>query len=289
MQYLDPLVVAKLGGLKIKAKYATESFLSGIHRTKQFGYSQEFTQHRQYSKGDEMKFIDWKVYARLDKFFVKQFQSESSLRAYVLLDSSGSMSFSSNSVNKLEYGKALTATMAYILIRQGDSIGILDFDKEIKNIIPPRSNKQHLSVIMESLTKIKPGEDTDISKTINELSNFLKKRSLVVLISDLFDKQENVIKSIKNLQAHHHEIVILHTIDSAEVNFPYGGEVLIELLEPPFEKFKIQADEISSLYRRLFLSFVNEYEKNFQKMGVVYRLITTDTPIEKVFISVFKK
>lgn len=288
MSYLDPLVIAKLGNLKIKANYIVEGFMSGMHRTKLLGYSQEFREHRQYSKGDEIKFIDWKVYGRLDKFFVKRFQSESNLKAYILLDSSGSMAFTSNTISKLEYGKKLTATISYLLIRQSDSVGLVSFDTKIREIIPPRSNRQHLSVIIETLKNISAGEDTDIAKTINELSNFLKKRALIVLISDLFDKQESVINSLKNLQARHQEIVILHTLDPAECDFPYSGEITLELIEPPFTKYNLQAEETSQLYKQYFNLFCEEYKSNFQKVGISYNLVRTNTPIERVILSTFK-
>ncbi|MFH2069604.1 MAG: DUF58 domain-containing protein [Elusimicrobiota bacterium] len=287
LKYLETTNLLKLSSLALRAKYVVEGMVSGLHRSRCRGHSIEFTQHREYAYGDEIRHIDWKVFGRTDKFFIKQYEEETNLRAYILMDISKSMNYVPphragfpERPNKLEYARILVATLAYLLLHQEDSVGLLMFDDTVRRFIPPRSQIKQFSSVVSTLENTAPGNKTDLSRVILEFSKFLKKRGLVVFVSDLMDSPENVMRSIKLLRYKHHDVIVFQIIDPAERELGYSGPVIFESLESAGEKIHTEVDDIKEEYKINFNRFINEYKVSFHKSGIDYCLLTTDTPIE---------
>ncbi len=280
MKYLDSLTLAKLSKLKIHVRHVVEGLLSGLHSSPYKGHSLEFSQHREYSFGDELRHIDWKVFGRSDKFFVKQFQDETNLRAYIILDASGSMGFSSGSnPSKLEYSAKLCAALSYLLLNQEDAVSLGVFDSALRFFIPPHHQLSHLSLLTDKLENIKPGGETDIPAVLRGFGRFIKKRGLVIFVSDLLSDQENILKALKYYRFRHHEVIVLHVLDPREIDLGYTGENIFTHMEGNSSIFA-DNDEIAAEYRKLFGGFLSGYQSAFRQAGIDYNLITTDLPIE---------
>ncbi|MBN1622575.1 MAG: DUF58 domain-containing protein [Endomicrobiales bacterium] len=280
MKFIDPVVLAKLANIRLKAKYVVEGMLSGLHSSPYRGHSLEFAQHREYSYGDELRHIDWKVFGRSDKFFVKQFQDETNLRANVLLDASGSMNFASRgNITKLEYATYLSAAISYLLLRQEDAVALGVFDSELRFYIPPRNQLSHLSLLFDKLDSLVSGGETKIGDVLKNFSQHLKRRGLIIFISDLMSEPGEVLRALKYLRFRHHEIIVFQILDPQEVRFDYIGESNFIHLENKEELF-VDSDTIRSEYKRLFNQFIDEYKIGFNKVGIDYNMITTNTPLE---------
>jgi len=281
LKYIDPLTLLKLGNLHLRARYVVEGLISGLHRSPFKGSSLEFSQHREYAPFDDLRYLDWKIFGRTDRFFIKQYEEETNLRAYILLDSSSSMSFKSEkNIDKLTYSVNLAASLTYLLLCQDDSVGLAVFDKKINSFIPPRANFEQFSTIANILENLKPGLDTEIHQSINEFSRYLKKRGLIIFISDLFDSPEKVMFSIKQLRFKHHDVIVFHVLDPCELNLIYNGPVIFESIENKQDSVYTEVQDIKEHYSSLIKSFIQEYKIGFQNSGIDYSLITTDTPIE---------
>lgn len=287
-KYLDPVSLSKLGNLRLKAKYVVEGFISGMHQSPHRGHSLEFAQHREYTPGDELRHIDWKVYGKTDKYFVKQYQEETNLRAHILLDISNSMTYKfGGTLDKLSYGIHLAAVLGYLLLHQEDSVGLAVFDSEIRNFIPSRAHLGHFSIIADALEKIIPGKDTRIAPVLESFSRRIRKRGLIIFISDLFDEPEEVLKTLKNFRYQHHDVMVIQVISNAEREFPFEGPLFFEPLEGDNAGIYSEADLIRDEYRRLMEEFINRYKVGFRQAGIDYFLLSTDTPFELGIRSLF--
>lgn len=277
--YLDPLTIAKISTMSLKAKYVVEGFISGLHTSKFKGHSLEFAQHREYSFGDELKHLDWKVFGKSDKFFVKQYEEETNLKAYIMLDASGSMGYKSVGISKLEYGSYIAGALSYLMIKQGDAVGLVVYDTEIKKNIPPRATLNHLSIIFDELSKTTAGGETDISKILYDFSKKLKKRTLIILISDLFDEQEKIIRAVKNYRFAKNEIIVFHIMDKIEENLDMNGNVFFKSMEN--EKFLItETDIIKKEYQKIILEFIEKYKSEFRRADIDYSYFNTSSPLD---------
>jgi len=277
--YLDPLTIAKISTMSLKAKYVVEGFISGLHTSKFKGHSLEFAQHREYSFGDELKHLDWKVFGKSDKFFVKQYEEETNLKAYIMLDASGSMGYKSIGISKLEYGSYIAGALSYLMIKQGDAVGLVVYDTEIKKNIPPRATLNHLSIIFDELSKTTAGGETDISKILYDFSKKLKKRTLIILISDLFDEQEKIIRAVKNYRFAKNEIIVFHIMDKIEENLDMNGNVFFKSMEN--EKFLItETDIIKKEYQKIILEFIEKYKSEFRRADIDYSYFNTSSPLD---------
>ncbi len=231
-RFLRPDVVSKLSGMEIKARLVVEGFIAGLHKSPYHGFSVEFAEHRQYMPGDPLKNVDWKVYAKTDRFFIKEFEEETNLKAYILLDTSGSMGYSSNGVNKLEYSSYLSAALSYLMLKQRDAVGLVVFDQSIRKYIPPKSAlKSHLHVLLEELDKIEPSFTTNINTALHLMAERIKRRGLIILISDLFDDPNEVINGLKHFRHKKHEVIVFHVLDPKERSFSFPELAIFKDLE----------------------------------------------------------
>jgi uncharacterized protein (DUF58 family) len=277
---LEPQALAKLSNLRLNVRQVVEGLLTGLHSSPFKGQSLEFAQHREYSFGDELRHIDWKVFARSDRFFIKQYQDETNLRAYIMLDASGSMGYASKGQPpKLSYAAHLAAALSYLLLRQEDAVSAGAFDTELRFFLPPNHQQSHLSLIFKKLEELKAGGDTGIDSALSGLGRHIKKRGLIILISDLLSEPEETLKMLRYYRLRHHEIMVLQVLDPEEINFGFAGENKFVQLEGRSE-VSADADSVRDEYRKLFKEMMEGYKLGFRHSKIDYHLFTTDTPLE---------
>ena len=217
--YLSPSIIKKIDNIFLRAKLVVEGFIIGLHKSPYHGFSVEFSEHRPYSFGDEIKHIDWKLLAKTDKLYIKQFEEETNLKCYILFDSSASMNYGSpNNITKLEYAKTLSASLSYLMIKQQDAVGLTIFNKKIIKSIPPKSKISHLNILLNALHESNANGTTDLSPMLHSLADSIKKRGLIILISDLLDNPKDIIKGLRHFRHKGHEVVIFHILDSNEIS-----------------------------------------------------------------------
>ncbi len=275
---LDPKFLSTLGNLELIARAVVEGFITGLHKSPFHGFSVEFSQHRPYMTGDSLRFVDWKVYARTDRFYIKQFEEETNLRAYLLVDVSGSMHYGSQKLSKWQYASYLAAALAYLLLRQRDATGLVLFDEAIRVQMPPRSMESYLREILVNLENTKPGNDTQIAHTLHQIADQFRRRGLIVLISDLLDDPLSVLKGLKHFRHDQHEVIVFHILDRQEVEFNFKGNVLFKDLENE-EKIKTQPYLIKEQYRQKMQAFLRAYRLETSKNNIEYQLMFTDEPL----------
>jgi len=231
-KYLDPESLSRLKNLTLAARRVVEGFFAGMHRSPHRGFSVEFAEHREYTPGMDPRHVDWRVFGRRDKLYVKQYEEETNFRCYVLLDKSASMSYKSGAKHsKLEYASYLAASLAYLMAFQHDSVGLITYDSGVRDMVPPRQGPGHLRALMEKLENTAAGGETSLSVTFHELAERIKRRALIVVISDLFDDPEPLIAALKHFRHKKHEVIVLQTLDPAELTFPFDDITRIEDLE----------------------------------------------------------
>lgn len=279
MKYLDGVSLARLNNLRLELRrLSAEGHSAGRHRSAHKGLSHDFAQHRAYAPGDELKTLDWKVFARQDRYYVKEYQAENVLTTHVLLDASGSMGFSHGGrAPKWELACRLALSVAYLVIGQGDAVGLSTFDVDLKDALPPRASFSHLELMDTALSKREPGGETDLARVLERAAARIKRRSLVVVVSDLLGDPERVAKVVRALKARRHEVVVFQVLDPAERDFPFEGPTVFESLETAEELF-CEAGAVAGLYRREFDRLLKLYEASFHAGEAGYQAFFTDQP-----------
>ncbi|HAH06392.1 MAG TPA: hypothetical protein DCM05_07675 [Elusimicrobia bacterium] len=281
MRYLDAVALAKLKNLRFDVRrHLAEGHLAGRHRSLRRGFAQEFAQHRQYVPGDELKRLDWKVYARKERFFVKEYQEEKSLKATLLLDASGSMGFAAGArAPKWESACRLTMALAYLVLAEGDAAGLLTFDTAERSYLAPHRGLGHLELMDEALAKAGPAGETDLAPVLRRAAARLARRSLVFLVSDLLGDARSILALIKAFRARRHEVFVLQVLDPCERDLDYEGPVLFESLEDS-SRLRCEASLLRPAYRDLFQRQQKLYQASFEGSGIRYAAFYTDTPWE---------
>lgn len=284
-QYLDPVVLSTIGGLEVIARTVVEGLMAGLHRSPYKGASVEFTEHRPYNPGDEVRHIDWKAFAKRDRYYIKQFEEETNLKAYLLLDASGSMQYAGKGrISKCDYAKFMAASLAYLLLKQRDGAGIVAFDDRIRTYVPPRSHSNHLQAITETLTETRPGGETALRHVLTEIAERIERRGLVILISDLLDDEEPVVRSLRHLHTCHHEVVVFHVMDPDEIDLPFTGKVRFREPERGAEILTNPA-RLAAAYRRRAEQFRERYREGCAANHVDYTFVRTDEPLDRVLLN----
>jgi uncharacterized protein (DUF58 family) len=231
-KYLDPSVLNAIAGLELKARLIVEGFVSGMHRSPFHGFSVEFAEHREYVPGDDIRFVDWKVFGKSDRYYIKQYEEETNLRAWILLDCSESMEYGTpGGMTKIDYGRHVAAALAYLITQQQDAVGLCTFDKELRSVLPPASSTGHLRVLIHQLEIARTGGKTSLSHAVQRAAEQLGRRSVVILVSDLLDSPESVLSAVRLLRHNRHEVVVLHVLDHEERTFPFERMTRFEGLE----------------------------------------------------------
>lgn len=280
LRFLDPAVIARLGTLELKARTIVEGFLSGLHRSPFKGFSVEFAEYRQYIPGDDLSSIDWKVYARSDRHYVKKFEEETNLNCYLLVDVSASMGYGrAGGTTKLEYAQMLAASLAYLMNRQRDGVALTAFDEAIVTMLPPSARPGHLRSLLVTLDRLQLGQKTDVSKPLHVLADAMSKRSLVVLISDLLDEPERVVDGLRHFRFRGTDVVVFHVMDPDELTFPFERASKFRDMEVGDELMAVPS-VVRSAYLAELHRVLDVYKRELGSMGVDYRLVNTSEPLE---------
>ena len=279
--YLTPEILQSLNNLELVAQEVVQGLRAGAHRSNLRGFSTEFAHHRQYVAGDPIRDLDWRLYSRTDRYYTKLYEAETNFDCYLLLDSSASMTYGSGNVTKLEYAKFLAASMAYMILKQRDSIGLSVFDSKVRSYFPPRSNMNIILEIDQILRDTDPLPKTSIAKQLQDIALVLKRRSFVILISDLFADTDDIQKGLDHLQFAGHNVMVLHTLDPYEIEFPFDGTWKFNGLEQE-EPLLTQPERIKEDYLTNFNAYQQKLERSCIASGVNYSLVNTTTPLDQV-------
>ena len=281
--YLSSSVIKKINNIALRAKLVVEGFIIGLHKSPYHGFSVEFSEHRPYSFGDEIKHIDWKLLAKTDKLYIKQFEEETNLKCHILFDKSASMNYGSSDINKFNYAQTLCASLSYLMIKQQDAVGLTAFDTKITTSIPAKSKPSHLNILLNALDKSKVKGKTKISTILHSLAESIKKRGLIILISDLLDDPDDVIRGLRHFRYKGHEIIIFHVLDNKEILFDFNQSVNFVDLENN-EKIQTDPRQIKSAYNRAYSDFCNKYKMECRKNNIDYVQINTSDSLDKSLI-----
>jgi len=287
-RFLDPEVVARLSRMDIKARLVVEGFVAGLHKSPYRGFSVEFAEHRQYMPGDPLRHVDWKVYAKSDKFYVKEYEEETNLRAYLLLDTSASMGYGSGGVTKFLYAAQLAASLAYLMLQQRDSVGLVLFDDELRRYLAPRATPTHLHRILTELDGAKTSERTDVGGALRKLTERIHRRGLVILLSDLMDDPERVLTALRYFRHKKHEVVVFHILDPKEVRFDFDRETRFEDLEED-DHITAQPWRIQAEYVREVGAWRDHYSKVCRENRIDYNFIDTTTSYDAALFAYLGK
>ncbi|MBC8346945.1 MAG: DUF58 domain-containing protein [Candidatus Marinimicrobia bacterium] len=278
-KYLDPTIVAKIDNMALRARLVVEGYLIGQHKSPYHGFSVEFAEHRAYGHGDEIRHIDWKLYGKTDRYYVKRYEEETNLRSYILLDTSQSMTYGSGPISKLEYASYLSAALTHLMLNQRDGMGLVLFDEKIRKFIPPRAAPSHANIIMGALDNIQSGHDTQIRPTLDHMAERIKKRGLVILISDLLDDPEQVLMGLNHFRHHKQEMIVFHLLDRQEQDFQFGDRTKFRDMETG-KTITTEPWHIRSAYQNVIESFQQKYQLGCRNQRIDYVPLFTDQPLD---------
>ena len=288
LNFLDPSVLAGLSNLELRARVVVEGFLSGLHKSPNRGFSVEFNDYRHYQRGDDMRHVDWKLYARSDKLYIKQYEDETNVRCVILLDTSASMAYSSGGISKLNYGITLASALSYFIMRQRDAVGLITFDDEIRNYLPAKCRQPHLMQILRTLAQVESGKKTDVVQPLTNLAASLNKKSFVILISDMLDDEERIINTLQNLRGMGNDVITFQIMDDAELNFPFNeASEFIDMEDD--ESYITSPAAIRKAYLENLNEFLSYCRKQCQSSGVDYCLLNTAEPLDEALSNYLAK
>ena len=287
-QYLDPKVLNRIARLDVRARTVVEGFISGLHKSPYQGYSVEFATHREYVHGDDIKHIDWKVWARADRYYIKQYEEETNLQSTVLLDASKSMRYGEASrdgrMSKFDYAATVAASLAYLLQQQQDAVGLVTFDTEVRRTLPPSSHPSHLKLLLHELSQTEPDHLTDVADVFHRLAEQIPRRGLVVLLSDLFLDLDSLRRSLQHFRHKRHEVVVLHVMHEDELEFPFQDNTLFRGLEIDREVLT-EPRALRQAYLEAVGRFLGRVRRLCAAGGIDYMLMSTSDPLDAALAS----
>lgn len=288
-KYLQPDVVAKLANMELVARLVVEGFITGLHKSPYHGFSVEFAEHRQYMPGDDLKHLDWKIYGRTDRYYIKKFEEETNLKAYIILDASRSMTYSSDGrMTKLEYASFLAAALAYLMVQQRDAVGLTIFDENIRTSVPPHATKSNLNRILRQLDILEGSSKTGTAQSLHEIAERLKRRGLVILLSDLFDNPNEVTTALKHFRHKKNEVIVMQVLDPLERSFNFGSDAIFRDMETA-EEMTTQPYHIQKDYQEEMRRFIESYKKECRENNIDYVLLDTTTPFDAALFEYLNK
>ena len=278
-RFLHPEAIKRIARMDLRARQVVEGYLSGMHRSPHFGQSVEFRQHRQYTLGDDLRHVDWKVWARQDRLYIKQYESEEKMQVNLLVDISNSMTFGNGHLNKFEYGATIAACLAYLAIRNQDSVGCMTFDNKIRNRLRPMSSKGQLQSIVSVLDAASLKSKTDMTKILSTAAESFTKRGMVILVSDLLSDTAKTLKSLRLLTQRGHDVLVFHVMDDDEIDFPYTGPTQFEGMESD-ASVNCNPKALKAGYLSALNEFLDELRRGCAKSAIQYALIKTGDPLD---------
>ena len=286
---LDPSLIAKLKTLEIKAKAVVEGFMAGYHKSPYHGFSVEFSQHRPYMQGDSIKNLDWKVFAKSERYYIKQYEEETNLIANIILDSSKSMDYKNlGDITKFEYSRILAASFSYLLLKQQDAVGLAIYSDQLKSYLRPKSKRTYLKQILAELENVEPNSTTKTSQSINSIVENIRTRGLVIVISDFLDDPNEILTALKKFYYKKNEVIIFHVLDPIEKTFGFGKDSIFVDMETK-EELRTQPIQIQQAYKEAMNDYLSTLKNGCQKYGFDYNLIDTKSSFDSALMSFFKK
>lgn len=287
--YLNPAIISKLNSLELKARLVVEGFMVGLHKSPYHGFSVEFSQHRPYMQGDDLKKVDWKVYGKTEKYFIKQYEEETNLKSHIILDTSRSMDFKSgDNLSKLEYSIILAAALSYMMIKQQDAVGLALFSEKINKLLQPKASKTYLQEILKQLVSIKAADKTNTASSLGEIAEKIKRRGLVIIISDFFDDIDTVIKSLKSFSYKKNEVIVFQILDPVERSFSFGKDAIFKDMET-LEEMTTQPFQIQKAYKEAMEEFTGRIKRECLNANFDYNMIDTSTPFDTALYTYIQK
>jgi uncharacterized protein (DUF58 family) len=287
-RFLDPAGLARVGNLELVARQVVEGFLTGRHRSPYHGFSAEYLDHRSYAPGDDIRDMDWKMLARSDKYYVKLFEDETNLRAYILLDCSRSMSFQSGEISKLTYASYLAAALSYLMLRQNDAVSLVLFDDQVRQYLPPKARPTQFRRVLDLLEHVTPQRETDVAGMLHQMADRIKRRGLVVLISDLLDDEAKLAEGLQHFRHNRHEVIVFHVMDDAELTFPYERLTRFKDMEGA-GRVVTNPKTLRARYLSRIRSFTENLRTSCFERKISYNLANTNEPYDQFLASYLDK
>src|ERR1700754_70611 len=283
-RFLAPEVLAPLTSLELIPRSVVEGFISGLHRSPYLGFSTDFAEHRQYMPGDDLRHLDWKLLARTDRLYIKKYQSDTNTQINLLIDASASMNYASAEISKLQYAQYLAASLAYLGVRQHDSVGLHTFDEETIEHVPPGSRTGHLRTVLGVIERMFPGRGTRLVEQLDRLAELLTRRGIIVLISDLYDEPERLLKALEHLRFKGNEVIVFHVMDRQEIEFDFNEPLVLEDAESE-EQLHVLPDVLRDEYRRAIRLHIDALRDGAARSRIDYELLKTSEPLDSALFS----
>jgi len=284
-RFLDPELLARVGSLELLARAVVEGFMSGLHRSPFTGFSTEFTEYRQYNQGDDLRYLDWRLLGRTDRYFIKKYRADTNTQCHLLIDTSASMSYASGTVSKLQYSQFLAASLAYLLNRQQDSVGLVAFDEKVHTHVPARNRTGHMRTIFGHLSRLEAGGQTKLNESLHQLAEILTRRGIVVVISDFYDEPERLKEAFQHLRFKGHDLVAFHVLDQNEMDFKFDDPVLLLEDTETQEQMPVLPDVVMNGYRERMRCHVDDMRTCAAANHVDYEMLTTKQPLDFALFS----
>src|SRR5262245_13809764 len=280
-RFLHPATIARISRLDLRARHVVEGFISGMHRSPFFGHSIEFVQHREYVSGDDLRHLDWKVWSKTDRYYIKQYEAETNLRCTLVVDVSESMHYGRGPLNKYNYACTIASCLAYLLLRQQDAVGSITFDSDVRHVVPTRSQQTHIDAIIGSLDVSKPQEKTDLEKILRRVAENVTARGMVVIVSDLLADREPLFRGLEMLSHRRHDVLVFHVLDDDEVNFPFAGTTRFEGMEQ-LPDLLCDPRALRDGYLEALEEYLVEVRRGCAQKGIDYSLVRTGDSLDAV-------
>ena len=276
-RFVDPAVLARVGNLELVSRAVVDGFINGLHRSPYFGASVDFAEHRGYTPGDDIRRVDWKLFGRTDRFYIKEYEADTNANFAVLLDVSKSMGFGSRGITKLEYGQLLAGCLTYMVHRQRDRVGFAAFDEDVVEFVPPSA--KHMDTVLHVLNRLKPARPGQLAPPMRKLAEHFARRGLLVVVSDFYEEPQAVLDAVSPLRFRGHDLIVFHVLDPAEIDFTYDEASAFEDLESG-EQIPIVPEALAEKYRELVRAHIEALTSKFSELRIDYALLNTATPLD---------
>jgi uncharacterized protein (DUF58 family) len=280
-RFLHPETIARISRLDLRAKHVVEGFVSGMHRSPFFGHSVEFVQHREYVPGDDLRHLDWKVWSKTDRFYVKQYEEETNLRSTLVVDVSESMHYGRGALNKYGYACTIAACLGYLLLRQQDAAGLIAFDEDVRQIVPARSQQTHIDALVQAMDTSRPRAKTDLERILRRVAETISSRGMIVLVSDLLADRESLFRGLEMLRHRRHDVLVFHVLDEDEMSFPFAGTTRFEGMEE-LPQLLCDPRALRDGYLEALQEYLVEVRRGCARQGIDYALVPTNAPLDAI-------
>jgi uncharacterized protein (DUF58 family) len=277
----DPTSLSKYGHLTLVARNLVEGFLTGVHKSPYKGFSVEFAEHRQYYPGDEIRHIDWRAYGKTDRYYIKEYEEETNLKAYLVVDASGSMGYQGRHASKFQYAQYIAASLAYLMLNQRDAVGLVTHDTRVRQMIKPRASSKHLLQVLSTLEQTRPGGETALAPLWHQVAEQVKRRGLVVLLSDCFEQIGPLLRALQHFRHRRHEVLLFHILAPEEIEFPFTKWTQFRNLEASGHKLLVDPQRLRKEYLQNFQRFCRELRDAAGRAQVDYQMLRTDEPVDR--------